>query len=231
MGLDIFEITINNNSSQKKYLDTKNIWLVDDHGNQQNMLNIDYFEKLYQSDKDKRPLRFANIQRTLLASGPIFPGQTRKAFIAFYPISRDAESFNIYVPQGDSSNNNISWKFKPNYLTEEKKFINFGISVNSVTYGGLLGDDSYPIKNVMIFIKPIEAIGISGGGGTASALVNTKYLRNQITIYAIGAGDAKSGEQVLRVLFGSLKFTINPNNTGAEFLEIPVKFYAIHLDY
>ena len=53
MGLDIFEITINNNSSQNKFIDTKNIWLVDNLGNQQQMLDVGHFERLYLSAQEK----------------------------------------------------------------------------------------------------------------------------------------------------------------------------------
>jgi hypothetical protein len=68
---------------------------------------------------------------------------------------------------------------------------------------GTFSDLRYPIKNSIIFIKPIEVIGITGIGGSSSALSSTEYLGNQVTIYAIAAGDARPGEQILRVFFGS----------------------------
>jgi hypothetical protein len=232
MGLDVFEISITNNSSVNKYIDTKNLWLVDDLGNQQSLLDVDYFEKLYSSGSEniQQPLRLANIRRTILSNSPIFPGQVRKAFIAFYPIPVAAKSFKIYWSPKDSLNKTLSWAFTPDYEIKKNKYLNFGIYVKSSVF------TSTPykkdgIKNVLIFMKPVDVVGISGEGGISSGLVNYNCIGNAITLYAIAAGDAKQGQEKLSVFYGSQKIVIDSekNKQGPEFVDIEVKPYTVNL--
>lgn len=228
MDLDLFRITVTNRSSVTQTLNPEHFYLIDDAGNQQQAIGEGFFESLYikEPQGEQKPARFANIQRTLLTDSPIFPGETRRAFLAFYPIAEKAKDAKIFWNLPGASKAFI-WDLSCNSAASTKKYRNVGVIIRPPhSYEGWR---EIGLKNMLVFSVPFDFVSTSEDGGCAAHYVNSDYLQNRIKIYAIGSGDPEEqwGKTKISAFVGERDL---PPELGGEWMEINTRKYVIELD-
>lgn len=206
--LDVFKVNISNYSSEVKELNTKDIYLTDELGNQQNPIEIDFFETLYLKApaESQKPARYANMQRTLLASSPVFPGQQRKAFLAFYAIPEDAKDARISWRTNKHNGIVQTWDFSQTQAINHDRYICIPVIVKTEVSGpnapGASGLVYSPLEDVMVFSDPPGVGDIkTNSDGWAILYINTKNIENNIFVYAIGAENPEGNH--CKVYFGT----------------------------
>jgi len=236
MHLDIFKVGITNLTETTKEIDISKVFLIDNIGNQQQPIGIDFFKSLYIDyiDKayDKSPEIVSRIQRTLLVTGPIFASQKRKGFLPFHPIAEEADTVKILWLSENENYKPVEWTFKYDYSLIRKKYLNVGLRAYIEIYEGL-GRRDPGIKDLMVFSDPWVDINFTDDWGVSGIYIDTEYLTDGVTVYIIGAGNPKAEKDVelISVFFGkqTLQFEDINEITKPIFLEFKLDKYVISL--
>ncbi|MBU0517610.1 hypothetical protein KJ564_01575 [bacterium] len=226
--LDVFEISIFNSSGETKNIEISKVYLMDNLGNQQKPVEVKFFESIY---LDSAPARFSNVQRTLLTSGPIFPNQTRRGFLSFYPIADEAETAQIFWTLSDDHKKPLKWEFKHSREMVKSTLLHVGIHANLADRFST-GSNS-GVKELLAFTDPYSDVAKTGTGGGAGLTINTKLLAEGVRVCLIGAYNSrvKNSNEIVYVCYGEtfLHFNSLAEIEKPIFLNIEVEKIPVEL--
>jgi hypothetical protein len=186
--LEVFEVIVTNLAHSTRQLSTSEWYLTDDLGNQQKPIDIDFFENSYVKANQK-PARYANVHRTLLQDSPVFPGQMRKVFMAFYAIPEDAREVVVRYVAGANGEAIETWDFKQVQNERTDRYVCIPVKVTGgIEDRGVSLPPKTRIAGAVVFSDPQESqLSRTGENGWTVIYVDEATVADSLRVFAVGA--------------------------------------------